>query len=328
MDHIGAMSRLPELPLLRLMLTFEAEERIVDLPPFRGAFWRGLFGRALKQLARADTPIEAVWPEEIATIGFGRYRRDSLYEMLFAPGEEALNIPAFRQPPPPFVVDMPGGLEVLRAGATELVGLTLIGDAAAEALPAVLAAFALAARDGLGGNRGRARLADAAVCWREPGGHIPVLSNQGYVTLVPADVPPVPPCPAEIEVLLATPLRLQAGRGVLGPETLHAADLLEALVRRTSLLQRAYGAEPLTTDFGALFALARASRMFDVDLEFAAQHRWSGHQRQEIDMGGVVGSFRLALGGIEPLWPYLFLGQWLHVGKGTAMGMGSIRLRD
>ncbi|WP_420842151.1 CRISPR system precrRNA processing endoribonuclease RAMP protein Cas6 [Halorhodospira abdelmalekii] len=27
----------------------------------------------------------------------------------------------------------------------------------------------------------------------------------------------------------------------------------------------------------------------------------------------------------EPIWPWVWLGQWLHVGKGAVMGMGRYR---
>ena len=45
-------------------------------------------------------------------------------------------------------------------------------------------------------------------------------------------------------------------------------------------------------------------------------------------MGGLVGSFILNLSGLETVWPYLWLGQWIHAGKAATMGLGAIRLLD
>ena len=40
---------------------------------------------------------------------------------------------------------------------------------------------------------------------------------------------------------------------------------------------------------------------------------------------GVVGEWQLE-GDCAPLLPWLWLGQWLHVGKNATMGMGQYRL--
>jgi CRISPR/Cas system endoribonuclease Cas6 (RAMP superfamily) len=41
-----------------------------------------------------------------------------------------------------------------------------------------------------------------------------------------------------------------------------------------------------------------------------------------MQMGGLVGEIVVELAEGSPLWPYLWLGQWLHAGKGTSMGLG------
>jgi CRISPR/Cas system endoribonuclease Cas6 (RAMP superfamily) len=41
-----------------------------------------------------------------------------------------------------------------------------------------------------------------------------------------------------------------------------------------------------------------------------------------MQMGGLVGGIATELTAGSPLWPYVWLGQWLHVGKGTSMGLG------
>ena len=40
-------------------------------------------------------------------------------------------------------------------------------------------------------------------------------------------------------------------------------------------------------------------------------------------MGGLIGTVELNMLGLDVFWPYLWLGQWTHVGKGTSMGMGA-----
>ena len=172
----------PDLPLLRLQLRFEALERIDDLPEFRGAFWRGLFGRALKRFSESHEPFEALWPQSVATVATGGIARAALYDVLFSPDDAGGPVPPHRRPPAPFVVDAPHGPAWLRPGEIEMIGLTLIGERAAAALPVVLAAFGRAAEDGLGrtdaaGRRGRARLADAMLVWREEGAACSILST-------------------------------------------------------------------------------------------------------------------------------------------------------
>lgn len=318
----------PNLPVLRLQLSFRALDDIEDLPEFRGAFWRGQFGRALKRLADPALADKASWAGAVATRHTGNIARTALYQEIFAPDASAG--PQHLRPLAPFVVDAPSGPGRLKAGEHEMIGLTLIGARAASALPAILAAFAWAAEQGLGGandhgHRGRAQLVDAVVAWREPGAICSVLDRDGIVTNVPAMPPGVPPCPPAVTVHLGTPLRLVRGGQPLAPDDLIAGDLLDALVRRISSLQRSH-ATPVAADFGALLGLCRQVRQQAAELDFIDRHRWSGKQQQEIAMGGIIGHFRLPLAGFEPLWPWLWLGQWVHVGKGAVMGLGSIRL--
>lgn len=53
--------------------------------------------------------------------------------------------------------------------------------------------------------------------------------------------------------------------------------------------------------------------------------RWSARQRAEIELEGVVGSIDLPAGPGE-WWPLLAAALWLHVGKGTALGLGELRV--
>jgi hypothetical protein len=54
-------------------------------------------------------------------------------------------------------------------------------------------------------------------------------------------------------------------------------------------------------------------------------HRYSAAQQAELDLRGVNGSFDLPRGPGE-LWPLLAAAQWLHVGKGTIVGLGQLSI--
>ena len=43
-----------------------------------------------------------------------------------------------------------------------------------------------------------------------------------------------------------------------------------------------------------------------------------------MQFGGLVGEVALDGPSLPELWPALWLGQWTHVGKGTAFGLGGI----
>jgi hypothetical protein len=113
----------------------------------------------------------------------------------------------------------------------------------------------------------------------------------------------------------------------VGPKRFPPGALVANLVRRVSMMSEFFGDTPLETDFRALKALWEGLVARDPMLAFADQLRWSSHQQRELGMGGVIGSFVLDMRGVEALFPYLWLGQWVHAGKGAVMGMGAIRLK-
>lgn len=43
-------------------------------------------------------------------------------------------------------------------------------------------------------------------------------------------------------------------------------------------------------------------------------------------LDGVLGAFTLGGPGLQALWPWLWAGQWLGLGKGATQGLGLLRL--
>ncbi|MDS4021042.1 MAG: CRISPR system precrRNA processing endoribonuclease RAMP protein Cas6, partial [Candidatus Competibacter sp.] len=97
-------------------------------------------------------------------------------------------------------------------------------------------------------------------------------------------------------------------------------------LRRISLLTAFHTDDPLETDFVGLTQAARAVELERTRLRWYDWTRYSSCQDALIQMGGLIGEIELDGAGLEPFWPYLWLGQWTHAGKGAVMGLGRYRL--
>jgi hypothetical protein len=129
-----------------------------------------------------------------------------------------------------------------------------------------------------------------------------------------------------LTLVLETPLRLKAeGRHVV-PEQFRFGSLFSPLLRRISLLTAFHTDTPLQTDFAALTRTAQEIAVQSSQLRWHDWTRYSARQDTLLQMGGLLGEIRLSGTGLEPFWPYLWLGQWTHVGKGTSMGLGRYRI--
>jgi CRISPR-associated endoribonuclease Cas6 len=314
----GPLRAAPHLPLARYRLDFRARDTIT-LPPFQGALWRGVFGKALKGLcgeARADGANEP-----------GLYD----YFVETPPPADATKMRRYDAAPHPYVLGAEPNFEPRHFAPGDMltIELALIGRGNAHA-PAVFEAFARAGEGGLGKSRGRAALSEVHAIWR--GDALDLALTPGpdgrYRGGVPAESPAIPPAPEAVEVYLLTPLRLVHEGRTVGPNAFRPADLLRALIRRISMLMTFHTAADLEADFKLLTALAHGARMAEPRLEMAKQQRWSGTQKDVIQMDGLIGSFLLHMRGLTPLWPYLWLGQWVHAGKGTVHGLGALHVRE
>lgn len=305
----------PCVPLVRCRLTFRALEPVV-LPPFAGSTWRGLLGAALRRLARPS----ARWPQ--GTAGAEAARRE-LFEA--APAPDAAKMRRYRTVPPPFLLAPPFRAEpmALAEGERTALDLTLVGRAG-DHLPPLIEAFALAAELGVGRERGRLLLAEVAELDHDRLGAL-IYGAGGRIALPPPRGYAAPPPPAgPVAVTFATPLRLKCDERLVGPDELTAGALLMSLLRRVSMLSYFHTEAPHETDFERLKQLAAGARVTARALAWHEQARWSATHQDRLAMGGIIG--RAALELAPALWPYLWLGQWLHAGKGTTMGNGALRL--
>jgi hypothetical protein len=283
------------------------------LPEYAGSLLRGQFGAALRRTA---CMTGAKTCERCPLL------RTCPYPAIFeTPAPQAHALQKFSQVPNPYVIEPPPfGTRCIAAGQHLELGLVLVGRAL-EQLPLIAYALQRAFGRGLGGRRVAGELDD--IVWEGDGESFSVWDREGarIAAHEPGLAVPVLVDARRARLRIATPLRLQSQGHPLGPEALGPRKLLTAIMRRASLLFEMHAGLPgVAADAPEL--ARQAERLTDSrDLQWKDWTRYSSRQQAEMTLGGVVGEWVLE-GDLGPLAPWLWLGQWLHAGKNTTMGMG------
>ncbi|WPP46922.1 CRISPR system precrRNA processing endoribonuclease RAMP protein Cas6 [Pseudomonas sp. AN-1] len=258
-----------------------------------GSMLRGAFGHALKALAcRCPAPA---------------HRPDCLCRQIFEPLPPSDWPLRYRDCPPAYVITPPPAAADNRQQldfAFTLLGPTL------EQRALIWQAWQQAASQGLGKAQVPARL--------QALGHEHCL--------------PCAPGSTTVHLQLTSPLLFkrklpgQPHSQPLRPHELGIDDLLVALHRRLELTHRLYGvpATPLPA-LDEWLALGSSLR-FAARLHEHHYARHSNRQQQRMPLYGLSGEIQLGGPLPQSLRDALALGQWLHIGGKTALGLGGYRL--
>ena len=312
------MNAATSFPVARYRFEFQVRQPI-RLPGYSGSMLRGAFGHALRQLACMTRQKECAGCPLIGSCP---------YPAIFAPPPPATHsLQKFSQIPPPYVIEPPAwGSRVIAAGETLVFHQVLIGRALQE-LPLIVLAWRRAMARGVGAGDGTADLIRVVHCG-EAGDqeiHRPEVGTiAAHAQTLDLHCSDNAATTSAATLRFATPLRLQQNGRALPPDKLHARTLLMALARRANLLAEFHADGPLVADFAALGEAAAHIRE-EKHLTWLDWTRFSSRQQQKMSLGGVVGSWRLE-GDLVPFTPLLQLGEWLHVGKEAAFGLGRYRL--
>ena len=318
-----------DLPLSRYRFTAVMRAG-VRLPGYSGSLLRGQFGAALRQVAcMTRQPTCAGCP----------LLRTCLYTRVFeAPPPPAHALQKFSNIPNAFVMEPPLATPDLapadlRAGDPLVFHMVLAGAAITQ-LPLIVFAWQRALAQGLTRERASADL--HSVEWLDDQGGAQriweasaptLLEHKATITAPPMDATDASPLTG-ITLRIHTPLRLQHQGHPLRADHLTPRVLVAALARRMALVMEFHAGQ---SQWGAAVPplVQRAESMTDQrDLHWHDWTRYSSRQRQEMTLGGVLGRWTLRgdPATLAALWPWLWLGQWLHVGKNATMGMGAYTL--
>lgn len=240
-------------------------------------------------------------------------------------------------PPPAYALwDSQDRRRHFDAGTSWSFELTAIGDLALRQIPAMVAAIQQGAEQGMGRIRLRSRvlqvtslgLEGITLAEQKPQGNGTALTWQGYhlneVTFgyqqasewAQGFTQPV----RTLSLRYLSPTKIKKrGQWV---ETPDLSAVMRALTRRLRILSVVHGAGELPhTDYGPLLDLAET-----VQLEHH-ETMWTGYTRRskqsgQYDAEGFIGQAWYSGDDLRPLLPILWLGQWLHIGKGYVMGNG------
>lgn len=305
----------PTLPIAAFRFDYRAEH-LEALPAYAGSAWRGAFGHALKRTVCVSRNIPCA-----DCLLYRSCAYPYIFETPPPPGTAKLR--HYTAAPHPFVL----ATEASQAGATYPLDVTLFGRGL-QYLPYIVHALEQAGRQGLGKQKA-AVFSLAEVKQHDlqtPGQWHGIYGPGRPLAPRPAAMPGLPPLPSRLRIELDTPLRLRRDEQPVAPDGFRFADLFSALLRRVSLLTYFHTDTPLETDFAGLTEQARAVRLVDPMLRWQKWSRYSSRQQAKMDMDGLLGGFELNSTGLEPFWPYLWLGQWTHAGKAATMGLGRYRI--
>lgn len=309
-----------DLPIARYRFTAELQGSLT-LPAYSGSLLRGAFGAALRRIA-CMTGQTACPPCAL-------YRTCPYPALFETPPRPTPLRQQFSQVPNPYVVEPPPpGRRVLTEGEHLTFHMVLVGSEALRQLPLVVQAWRRALAHGLGPQRTPAHLLQ--VQWVNDNQTTTVLqSNQGHIE----EHRPLLRVPSTSRALIRgltieaeTPLRLQHQGQALGADRLNVRTLALAALRRTTLMLNLHAGWEPEDRAADLLKAVEAVQDDRSQLHWCDWTRYSSRQKQEMTLGGVVGSWHIA-GPVTELWPWLWITQWLHMGKNATMGMGKITVK-
>ena len=313
---IGGCAVHDSITLSHCRLVFAAE-RAGHLPEWLGSAWRGMLGHALKR-AVCTTGLPECAPCQL--INLCPY--PAIYEA--RPPLEPHILRRYPQAPGPFVLRTSPGGEI-NPGDRLSVDVLMFGKHTAD-LPLIVRALILGGREGIGASRIPLRLEEM---WAVDGSGQCKPTNLDRLDREPLVYPPEPAptpagCAAQIE--FCSPLRLRIKNQYLTPTSLRFRDFFSGLLRRYSAMCALYGSGEPDLKFRQLVESSESVRLRPVHLVMHDLARQSSRQRKTIPMGGLVGRVEVSGPELNSVWPLLWIGQWLHVGKGVNMGLGQYRL--
>lgn len=312
---------LENFSFIRLHFTILALENII-LPNYKGSTFRGAFGIALKRVMCSNRKGEC----ETCLL-----RDTCMYNYIFntSPGEDAEIMTKYKKVPQPFIMEPPQNYRNLYQGGERIqFSLVLIGKAL-DYLPYFIYTIKELGEYGLG--RGRRKYKLKSVMWENKTGELKEIFNfrkniinRTFREIVLGDFDHRDLNRDTLSINFETPTRIIYNGDFLKAPEFHG--IIRNLLRRIGNLHYFHcGEEKANIKYKELIKKAEAVKLTNDETYWFDWIRFSQRQKAWMRLGGFMGSATYE-GDFEDFLPFLWLGQWIHVGKNTTFGLGKYKI--
>jgi len=293
----------------------------IVLPLYKGSTLRGAFGHVFKK-------VVCINREKVCNQCLLKNKCVYSYVFETPPPPDSSKMRKYPYVPHPFVITPP--LEKKQDYKREdpiFFQLVLIGKCI-DFLPYFIYTFDELGKMGIGKGRGEYQLQEVRLL--HPGQNEGIIYSDRdkilhthFKAIQIDNLQPIAPSPSTLYLNFLTPTRLKYDERLSPFLEFHI--LFRNLLRRISLLSYFHCGEELDVDFKALIDRAKKIKLIRSDLRWSDWERYSNRQSTKMKMGGLVGEI-LFEGDFKPFMPYLLLGEYIHVGKGTSFGLGKYKI--
>lgn len=294
------------------------------LPVYKGSTFRGGFGSVFRRLCCVQRQESC---KECILQGNCPY----FYIFETAPGPDAEVLRTYESVPRPFVLEPPLTKKTsFTPGESLYFNLVLIGRAI-DYLPYFIVTFRELGKMGIGKQRGKFQLTgitsknpitnEEEVIYKRDS-----LVHNSNLAVSFSEIKSMPPPDSKrlgIKFITMTRLKYN-GRYIDIP---HFHIIIRSLLGRISSLAYFHSNERLELDFSGMIQAAEQVSLVFSTASWVDWERYSSRQRRRMKLGGIVGTACYDLsppGDFELFWPWLKLGELVHLGKNTAFGLGKI----
>lgn len=314
--HAGFAEDAVALPLCEYRFTFQALGDI-KFPAYEGKLWHSVFGNALRQNV-CVTPQNKC--ERCMLL------HDCAYTLLFhgprPPQSEKMR--RYNTIPVPHVLrHRYHDATSIKNKQTFSVDMVLVGRANSE-LVRVIQAMQKAGQHGIGPERTQAQLLQVEQLQPQGLNQLIMSEGQMHCGVVTPQTPRLPECPQRLKIQWRAPYK--QSNQYEENKNFSLSKMLMATVRRVSLLSYFYTDKALECDFKALKEQAGEVQAQAINVHMHSDRRYSASSQTSFNIQGWLGSIDLAREDIHAFYPYLYLSQWLNIGKNASMGYGQYRL--
>ncbi len=321
-NNPGTTVMIEKLSFRKFSFNLEAVDDL-QVPPYKGAMFRGAFGMAFRG---------SVCATGLPECGNCHLKNTCIYFRYFESEMPAEGLPFLdgpRKVPHPFVLHPPlNSAVVFPSGYRFSVGVTLIGSAVVD-LPYFIHTFRKLASEGLGKGKKKAALLSVDDITRpeklrvystETGRLVP-----GHEAISFPEITGETPSPVtRVTLDFLTPFRIQhKGTELRNKEEVQSHKIITLAQRRLMALAYLYcDAVPVREPRND----GSHREIVSNSLVFHDWERYSNRHRHKMNMGGFLGKIVIE-GDLDDVAPVLMAGSYVNIGKNTLFGLGQYSVK-